>query len=83
MNNRENPNGLDNSKAQFAEHKSKMQLDPNIMGIAYGSPEHEAAKILVQDFSKSEIHRRIIESNPDDWESDSYLYRALLDSYLD
>jgi hypothetical protein len=80
MNNRENPIGLDISDAQFIEHKNKMQLDPNITGITYGSPEHEIAKRLVETFSQSEIRRRISESGPDDWDADPYLYRALSDT---
>lgn len=80
MNNRENPSGLDNIDAQFAEHKNKMQSDPNITGITYGSPEHEVANSLVESFSQNEIRRRISESSLDDWESDPNLYRALLDS---
>jgi hypothetical protein len=83
MNNVEIKNGVSMDEGWFTEHKSKMQLNSNITGIAYGSPEHEIAKRLVETFSQSEIRRRIEVSGPDDWESDPNLYRVLLDSCLD
>jgi len=80
MGNNEKPGDLSMSDAQFVEHKNRMQLDSKVVGVDYGSAEHETAKSLVQTLAPGEIRRRIEASGPDDWDEDPYLYRALLDA---
>lgn len=74
---------VDHSSAHedgFNELRTKIQSNPNVMGIDYGSPDHEVAKSLVETLNQDEKRRRLESSTEDDWNSDPYLYKALTDS---